>query len=360
MPNAVRLSRLILLLLFLTPPAAAQEVSPPPAAPRDNPPFLLIPNFPKASDADLYKPTSSTVAQQPGRDTVVRPPLFFGKPGDDDDDDDDPAKRWEYRWTEVLRFQYTALPGMGSRGVSMNDFEVSSLYSIPTHPDLAPVEFTPGFTAHLWDGPSRLRKSPASPEFPLELYETYLDVGWRPRLARFLFLELGVTPSLNTDFKEISQQSFRPQARVVAIVATSKEFQFVGGWLYINRKNIHQIPAAGFLYNPNADVRLEMVFPQPKASFRLSCSGAREWWCYIGSEFGGGAWTAELPTGQDGLINYNDLRIRLGLENVFPKDSQGNSRDGWNLELGYTIRRNIDFLNVHPSNTLMVRTGFHF
>jgi len=205
-----------------------------------------------------------------------------------------------------------------------------------------------------------LRKRANSPEFPLDLYETYLDIGWRPRLAKFLFLELGLTPSLNTDFKEISQQSFRPQARAVAIVALSKEFQFVGGWLYINRKTIHQIPAAGCLWNPTSDVRLELVFPQPKASFRLKRWGEREWWWYIGSEFGGGAWTAELPNGHDSVVNYNDLRLRLGLENVFAKDSQGNSRDGWNLELGYTLRRTIDFLNTHPSNTLMVRAGFHF
>ena len=267
---------------------------------------------------------------------------------------------WEYRWTEAMRFQYTLLPGFGGRGVSMNDFELSSLFSVPTHPDVAPIEFTPGFTAHLWDGPAQLREHFDSPTFPLDLYEIYCDVGWRPRLARWLFLELGVTPSLNSDLKDINSESFRPQARAVAIVALSKEFQFVGGWLYINRKNIHQIPAGGVLWNPNDDTRLELVFPQPKASFRLNKVGEGEWWWYLGSEFGGGAWTVEAPDGRIDLVNYNDVRVRLGVENVFAKDSEGNSRNGWNLEIGYTLHRSIDFLNIHPSNTVMVRTGFHF
>src|SRR5207253_10843380 len=103
-------------------------------------------------------------------------------------------------WLRQARFDSTWLPPAGgARGFGINDQELSATFALPTVAGWAPVLFTPGFATRLWSGP-RSGAVVGHPDLPAQVYDVNLDVGWRPRLARWLFADLGVTPGLYGDF----------------------------------------------------------------------------------------------------------------------------------------------------------------
>ena len=144
---------------------------------------------------------------------------------------------------------------------------------------------------------------------------------------------------------------------LVAIVALSERFQLVGGALYINRDAKKLIPAGGFIWCPNEDTKVQMVFPQPKVARRVSTFGDRALWIHVAGEFGGGTWTYARPDGSPSSVDYNDYRAILGAELRRP--------DGWILraEIGHVWGRELIPLNgptVTPSNTVMARLAMVF
>ena len=74
----------------------------------------------------------------------------------------------------------------------------------------------------------------------------------------------------------------------MGIVALSERFQIVGGILYLGRNNIKLLPAVGVLWSPDDDIKLELVFPQPRASYRFAQECGVDWWVYLMGEFGKG------------------------------------------------------------------------
>lgn len=92
---------------------------------------------------------------------------------------------------------------------------------------MAPVTIRPGVAAHFWEGPSAGR----GPGLPPSLYDSFVDIGWRPKLADWLYADLVLTPGLYSDFKDFNSETFQLRGRALGIVAFSPQFQLVGGAL---------------------------------------------------------------------------------------------------------------------------------
>lgn len=245
-----------------------------------------------------------------------------------------------------FRLSQTYLPRFGTGGFGNHDTELSVQYALPGWEPLGkPVLLKGGLGVHAWDGP-------AAPALPGAVYDLYLDVGWKPRPFEWLFLDLGVTPGLYTDFRAFPSDAFRLRGRGLAIVALSEKFQFVAGVLYVNRNETKLIPAGGFVWSPDDATKFQIVFPQPKIARRILERGDRAWWVYAAGEFGGGTWAYERPGGSAGSVDYNDYRVIFGTE--------ARRADGWCLraEVGYVWGRELVALNapqVNPTDTVMLR-----
>jgi hypothetical protein len=256
-----------------------------------------------------------------------------------------------------FKLSQTYLPRIGTGGFGNHDTEFSVQYALPGWEPLSKqLLLRGGFGVHAWDGPGRdpLGRDPG---LPGAVYDLYLDVGWKPRPAEWLFLDLGVTPGLYTDLRAFPHEAFRLRGRALSIVALSEKFQFVAGVLYVNRNAKNLIPAGGFVWSPDDGTKLQVVFPQPKLARRVGVFGETAWWLYAAGEFGGGTWAYERPDGSANSVDYNDYRVILG--------SEFRRADGWCLraEAGYVFGRELVPLNaprVTPTDTVMLRLALVF
>jgi hypothetical protein len=261
------------------------------------------------------------------------------------------------RWLQRLRYDDTGLPGGGRRGFAVNDVELAATVGVPWQPALSPLLLTPSFALHSWGGP-RSAGFPGHPDLPADVYDAYLEAGWRERWAPWLFTDVAVAPGLSADFHEVRSSSFRVHGRGLAIVAFSPQWQAVGGVLYTGRNNAKVLPAGGVIWNPNEDTRCEFLFPQPKVSRRLVTLGDVPLWGYLAGEFGGGAWTVERADGRPDSVDYRDVRVLLGLEWVTQRGLKAH------VEAGYVFDRVLDFTSAtpdfKPDSTLMLRAGISY
>ena len=232
----------------------------------------------------------------------------------------------------------------------------SATLAAPLGHGLAPLLFTPGGGVHFWNAP---RPAPAgAPRLANNLFDSYVEVGWRPRLAEWLFADLAVTPGVYSDFRDVGGSSFQMRGRGLAIVAFSPQFQVAAGALYVNYNHTKLLPAGGVIWNPNDDTRLQLLFPQPKLSRRLATLAGAELWGYLKGEFGGGRWSVGRPDGSHDLMDYTDARALVGLERVAPGEMNSH------VEVGYVFSRRVTFAggtpDYTPDATVLLRAGLAF
>jgi hypothetical protein len=247
-----------------------------------------------------------------------------------------------------LKLETTWLPGMSANRLQINDVELTATAALPLADGWAPLLLSPGFAAHFWDGP----------DLPSSLYDAYLEIGWRPRLAPWLFADVAVTPGVYSDFRELRSENVQMRGRGLAIVAFSPQVQVVAGALYVNRNKTKILPAGGVIWNPDDDTKLNFLFPQPKFAHRMATFGDAEWWGYLAGEFGGGRWSIERGEGSVDSVDYSDVRVLLGVERIVLQGLTGH------LEIGYVFDRKVNFTSdtpdVKPGSTLLLRAGFSF
>ena len=112
----------------------------------------------------------------------------------------------------------------------------------------------------------------------------------------------------------------------------------------------------------SSDKTNNTLFPNPKLATRLSNFGSVEWWAYVRGEYGGGAWTVRRSFG-GGFVNdsidYNDLRVALGLEFIRPGGMTGL------FEVGVAFDREIRYqeptaMIFRPDPNVLLRAGLAY
>ncbi len=247
-------------------------------------------------------------------------------------------------------------PNGGSEKFGMSTLELYSTFALPMFYNTeTPLLVTPGFAVNWLTGPL----SPA--DLPPRVYDTYLDLAWRPQVSPWLAADLGFRTGIYSDFDNVSSDSLRFMGRGLGIITMTPTTKISLGLVYLDRIPIKMLPAGGVIWTPTPDRRFEIVFPNPKLAWRMIDVGTTEWWWYLAGEYGGDRWTVQrvVPTGTvKDDIGYNDIRVMAGLEWTALSGMNGF------FEVGYVFDREIRFQlppnKLKPKETVMLRAGLSF
>jgi len=186
------------------------------------------------------------------------------------------------------------------------------------------------------------------------VYDAYLDAAWNPQLTPWFGGELDLRVGVYSDFDQVTEKSLRYMGKGLMVLTFTPSIKIKGGVWYIDRNDIQILPAGGIIWTPTQDVRLEILFPDPKLAWRMSNYGNTEWWWYVRGEYGGGAWT--IKNGANLIpMDYNDIRAAVGLEFVQLSGVSGL------FEVGLAFER--ELFNVGPggmyplNSTVFLRGG---
>jgi hypothetical protein len=327
------ISLFICLFLSAT-PLAAQVVRLPEVIPEEkNYPGQLI-SHPDSS-AEILQAPGGTAADVP-----IEPPRSDVRPG----------------MFQKLIFNGAWLAGgISSRAFGQNDLESKAILALPCPTRDSPLVITPGFTVHYLDGP-------AGVDLPPRLFEAYTQFRWLSQVTPQLGLDLAITPGVFSDFNQNSSESFRLTGHGAAAWTYNPTTKFVLGAAYLDLPKNSIIPVGGIIWTPNDEIKLDILFPNPKISKRIHCFDTYnkdvETWVYVAGEFANDAWAIAHSDGSNDLVVLRDNRVILGLERKI--------RGGLtaNVEVGYVFGRHISFNSdipdFEPEDTVLLRGGLMY
>ena len=239
----------------------------------------------------------------------------------------------------------------GADDFGINEIDTFVTVAVPAPTREWPLLISPTFNTRLLNGP-------VTPDLPNQIYETYLDLLWVPRLSPRWTAIIGVAPSYYGDFEADDSNAFRMTGKGLARFDWSPTVQVLFGVLYLNRNDVMLLPAGGIIWTPNDAKRYELLFPRPKLAHRITLGECYEDWIYLGGEFGGNTYAVATATGVDDFITLRDLRAYVGLERKL------NGGAGYRLEAGYVFARVVEFESGIPDfeakDAFMLRGGFTF
>ena len=265
------------------------------------------------------------------------------------------------RFIREIRVQDTWLaPIGGDKKLGVDDLDLSLTFQFPFplfETRQAPLLLTPGFAFHFWEGP--VTQAPDSADLPPRTYDAYLDVAWDPEISPWLSAELDVRVGVYSDFDLVTSHSIRVIGAGDAVITVSPVWKVKLGAAYIDRNKVKLLPIAGIVWTPNEDTHWELVFPHPKLSNRLNTINNTTFWWYVAGEYGGGSWTIRRMGGWGDDVDYNDIRISLGVDWASQMNWKGM------FEVGYAFNREIIYRSLappsfDPSGTIMLRAGLAY
>lgn len=210
---------------------------------------------------------------------------------------------------------------------------------------------TPGYSAHMLNGPIKT-------DLPGTLYDNWVEFRWLKKWNDTWASDIAVSPSLYTDYDNLSSDAFRLTGRALALYTASPEWQWAFGAIYLGRDDIKAMPAVGAIWTPNEDYKVEVLFPRPRIMRKLSSDDSLTRWAYIGGEFGGNTYAIERPGLVRDVVTYSALRMYVGYE---VKRTKGFSP---RVELGWTFNRSLEYESgigdTDLPSTAMLRIGGGF
>ncbi len=235
------------------------------------------------------------------------------------------------KFLQEVRFDYVFIPGTGGdKKFGISDIELSSTFAVPfLYNQQNPLLITPGFAMYFLSGP--ISQPPDFADMPAHLYDAYLDTTWRPQVTPYFGGELGFRVGVYSDFEHVDTDSLRFTGEGLGVLTLSPSLRFKAGVIYLDRLRVKLLPAGGFVWTPNPDVRFDILFPNPKIARRLTTWGTTDWWFYGRGEYGGGSWTIDHNHHTE-RVDYNDFRVALGLEFAGPRGRSGLFEVGLSFE----------------------------
>lgn len=226
--------------------------------------------------------------------------------------------------------------------IGRNDrFGITSLEWFPTLPHRATRGVVTGFGVHFLDGPVQT-------DMPPRLFDFTIGYQWRQRLNPDFGLDLALRVGAYSDFEASARKGIRYPGHAVSYTRLTPDLELAFGIDYLDRDDISLLPVAGAIWTPRDDIRIEAVFPRPRAAVRL---GGSNDWAYIRGQLGGGTWAIERANLTPDNATYSDLRLVLGLESI---DADGASA----IEIGYVFARELSYRtgvgNYDPQDVVML------
>jgi hypothetical protein len=260
-----------------------------------------------------------------------------------------PSYQETTKFVQDLRLRHTYVAGGNADDdLGINETDLAVTFAVPGLLfQRQPLFITPGFALQLWQGPKNM-----SADLPANAYNAYLDFQYVTNPQLQLGAELGARVGAYTDFSTFNTHSIRVTGFGLGTLRINPKVQLKLGVDYINRNKIKLFPAGGVLWQPTPQIRLDIFFPQPKASFYLSNVNNSEVWGYLAGEYGGGAWTIQRANGTSDRIDINDIRIGAGLEFFGSRGLHGF------FEGGIVVDREVVYV-VTPADTFSNPTTYY-
>lgn len=195
---------------------------------------------------------------------------------------------------------------------------------------------------------------PTTTDLPPYLFSLFVDVGAGVKASDDWSFDVIVSPSWNTDFANKSYQLFRLPWQAVNTFKMNEELKIVLGISDLDREDIKLLPVAGFIYKPlDGSKELDLVFPRPKAAWRLSRAEGGAHWGYIAGELGGNSYSIQRIGAIHDIVTLRDYRLLVGWEH------RGKKRHASRLEAGWVFGRAVEYAsgigNYNPGDTAIIR-----
>lgn len=250
----------------------------------------------------------------------------------------------------------TYLPALSDQPdtLGFGELDTGIVFGFPFMRRDTPLLVTPQFGTHFLDNAGPL-------DIPSTLYDSAVEFRHLRKFGGGPFaMDVSTTVGYYSDFDQAASQALRVSGRGIGVYESSPTTKWLLGVAYLNRAGASVLPIGGVIYEPSPDVRYELVFPRPRAYWRLADGQAgAENWVYFGGEFGGGVWSITRPsTGDLDLLSYSDWRLMAGYEH---KVTGGLAT---RVEGGYVFHRQLDFKSATPDvsldDTIFVRLGLTY
>ncbi|MCE9607835.1 MAG: hypothetical protein K8U03_23355 [Planctomycetia bacterium] len=248
-------------------------------------------------------------------------------------------------------FRTTYLPRIGADGFGMTSLTKQFTFALPPFISGSPILVSPSYTTHFLDGPAPI-------DVPPHLIDGEIEFRYMKQATPRLGIDISVAPSYYGDGHNKTSDAWRVTGRALGAWSWNERWQIVFGGVYTGRSDFPAVPVAGAIWKPASDIRIEAIFPRPRAYFRPFVNGTIEHWVYLGGEYGGNTWAIEQPGGISDKMTYADLRLLVGWERRAPRGFSGRFEAGWVFDR--SIEFNSGSPGLDPSDTLMVRGEMSF
>ncbi len=239
----------------------------------------------------------------------------------------------------------------GDSGLGVSYFRSSIALTVGSPENLLIV--SPGFAVDFLEGPSGL-------DVPGNLYSLTLNLIWRRKLSNRWGTLVGVLPGAYSDFENSVDDGFRLGGFVaVSWDVFPEQLTLFGGVVYLDRNDFGLLPAAGLIWTPTSDLRVDLMFPRPKISKRIAhVPFVSEDWLYVASSLGGGSFEVVRASGMQDELTLRDFRLTLGLERI------RDGGTGWYAEIGWIFARRLDYRSsmreINFGDSVGIEAGFSF
>lgn len=213
--------------------------------------------------------------------------------------------------------------------------------------DRTTMRIEPGFAMRWLTGPT-------TTDLPPYLFSIPIDIGAGHQISDTWAIDMVISPMWNTDFANKSYTLFRLPWQLVNTFTLDDEWKLVLGVTDLDREDIHYLPVAGVRYKPlDGSKDFNLVFPAPKAAWRMGRDTEGSTWGYIAAELGGGSFSIQRPGAIQDIVTLRDYRLLFGWE------LRGEKRHATRIEAGWVFGRAVEYAsgigNYNPSQTAIIR-----
>lgn len=221
--------------------------------------------------------------------------------------------------------------------------------------------FEPRFAMNLFNGPKGdfdgKYESLTSNEFDVSLGLRWLPKFQLNKMATPLEFDFFFSVGLYTDFKSIKGRSFRfPSWAYLSLDLTNNIKAKIGVWV-LDRVRYTILPSGGVIWTPNDRWEFQILFPNPRVTYRPVNAVLKDMSLFARGEYGGGSWTVKTDDGTY-RKDYNDYRILLGLDWRGPANGIGFFEFGGSFGRELYFNKGVGSYKIHPG--FILQAGLHF
>ncbi|WP_166821821.1 hypothetical protein [Thalassoroseus pseudoceratinae] len=205
-----------------------------------------------------------------------------------------------------------------------------------------------GMSFHFLNGP-------VSTDLPSKLFDFDLGLHWNGEVTDGWWANLRVTAGVYSDIEDSARDGWRFPSEAIVFTDWSNDAQAVFGVKYFDRRNLVALPVGGVILRPDDQLRLELLFPEPRVAWQVSeDDDGTQRWLSLSGQIGGGEWAIErADTDLADVVTYNDYSLVLGFHRFAPGVIDNM------FEIGYVFARDLEYRsgvgNFEPEESIFFR-----